>query len=132
MKHTWMVWIGTAAVSAACASGPGQQSDQRTAASVVTAPAELTELASSIEAGGIVRARVTALIESRVMAPIVDVRVGAGDRVRRGQVLVTLDARDLRAAEARAQAATLSAAESISVTRSRSWRVKSRRCCFRV
>jgi RND family efflux transporter MFP subunit len=41
------------------------------------------------------------------------VRVRAGDRVRRGDVLVTLDARDLRANDARAQAATLSAAESV-------------------
>jgi multidrug efflux pump subunit AcrA (membrane-fusion protein) len=47
------------------------------------------------------------------MAPIVDVRVRAGDRVRRGDVLVTLDARDLRANDARAQAATVSAAESV-------------------
>jgi len=45
------------------------------------------------------------------MAPIVDVRVRAGDSVRRGDVLVTLDARDLRANDARAQSATLSAAE---------------------
>jgi multidrug efflux system membrane fusion protein len=56
---------------------------------------------------------VTALIASRVMAPIVDVRVRAGDRVRRGDVLVTLDARDLRANDVRAQAATVSATESV-------------------
>jgi multidrug resistance efflux pump len=47
------------------------------------------------------------------MAPIVDVRVRAGDRVHRGDVLVTLDARDLRADNARAQAATVSATESV-------------------
>jgi multidrug efflux pump subunit AcrA (membrane-fusion protein) len=82
-------------------------------ASVATAAAEVTDLASSIEAGGVVRSRVTALIASRVMAPIVEVRVRAGDRVRRGDVLVTLDARDLRANDARAQAATLAAVESV-------------------
>jgi len=113
MKYVWAVWIGTAAFAAACASTSGHQPEQRAPVSVVTAPAELTELASPVEAGGIVRARVTALIASRVMASIVDVRVGAGDRVRRGEVLVTLDARDLHAADARAQAATLSAAETV-------------------
>ena len=108
-----MIWIGAAAFSTACTSSPVHQADDRAAAPVVTAAAELTELTSSVEAGGVVRARVTALIASRVMAPIVDVRVQAGDRVRRGDVLVTLDARDLRANDARAQAATLSAAESV-------------------
>lgn len=113
MKPTWIILIGAAAFSAACDSSPGHKPDERTAAPVVTAAAEVTDLASSIEAGGVVRARVTALIASRVMAPIVDVRVRAGDRVRRGDVLVTLDARDLRANDARAQAATLSATESV-------------------
>jgi multidrug efflux pump subunit AcrA (membrane-fusion protein) len=112
VKPTWIIWIATAAVSAACTS-PGHTADERSVASVATATPELTDLASSIEAGGIVRSRVTAIIASRVMAPIVDVRVRAGDRVRRGDVLVTLDARDLRANDARAQATTLSAVESV-------------------
>jgi multidrug efflux pump subunit AcrA (membrane-fusion protein) len=107
------VWIGAAALSAACASPPGHKPDERTATPVDTAAAQVTELASAVEAGGVVRARVTALVASRVMAPIVDVRVRAGDRVRRGEVLVALDARDLRANDARAQAATVSAAESV-------------------
>jgi multidrug efflux pump subunit AcrA (membrane-fusion protein) len=80
---------------------------------VATATADLTELVSSIEAGGIVRPRVTAVIASRVLAPIVDVRVRPGDRVHRGDVLMTLDARDLRANDARAEASAVSAAESV-------------------
>jgi multidrug efflux pump subunit AcrA (membrane-fusion protein) len=82
-------------------------------ATVVTATPELTDLASSIEAGGIVRSRVTAIVASRVMAPIIDVRIRAGDRVRRGDVLVTLDAREMHAQDARAQATALSAVESV-------------------
>ena len=113
MRHTWIVWIGIATFSAACASPSGRTTDQRAAVSVVTAAAELTELASSVEAGGIVRPRMTALVASRVMAPIVDVRVRAGDRVRRGDALVILDSRDLRADDARAQAAAVSAGESV-------------------
>jgi membrane fusion protein, multidrug efflux system len=113
VRHTWIAWIGMAVLAPACASPPPHTSAAGTPKSVTTAPAELTELASSIEAGGVVGARVTALIASRVMAPIVDVRVRAGDRVRRGDVLVTLDARDLRANDVRAQAATVSATESV-------------------
>jgi RND family efflux transporter MFP subunit len=113
VKATWSLWIGAAALAAACTPSPAHTPDERAATPVATAEAEVTEVASSMEAGGVVRARVTALIASRVMAPIVDVRVRAGDRVRRGDVLVALDARDLRANDARAQAATLSAAESV-------------------
>jgi multidrug efflux pump subunit AcrA (membrane-fusion protein) len=113
VKHTWIVLIGAAAFSAACGVSPGHKPDERAAAPAVTAAVEMTDLASSIEAGGVVRARVTALVASRVMAPILDVHVRAGDRVHRGGVLVTLDARDLRANNAKAQAETLSAAESI-------------------
>jgi RND family efflux transporter MFP subunit len=79
---------------------------------VATAPAETIELPSSIEAGGIVRARITALVASRVMATITAVHVRAGDRVRRGDPLVTLDARDFHADQTRAEAALLSASES--------------------
>jgi RND family efflux transporter MFP subunit len=112
VKPIWIVLTGAAVFSVACASPPSHTSGER-AASATTAAAEVTDLASSIEAGGVVRARVTALIASRVMAPIVDVRVRAGDRVRRGDVLVALDARDLQANDARARAATVSAAESV-------------------
>ena len=112
VRHTWIVGMGIMAFSAACATPSGHQADAHAAASVATASAELTELPSSVEAGGVVRARGTALVASRVLAPIVEVRVQAGDRVHRGDVLVMLDARDLRANDARAQAAMLSATES--------------------
>src|SRR5690606_32431900 len=52
---------------------------------------------SVVEAGGLVRPRTSALVTSRLMAPVREVRVSPGDLVRRGQVLVTLDARDLQA-----------------------------------
>src|SRR5690606_24250227 len=38
-----------------------------------------------------------ALVTSRLMAPVREVHVAPGDVVRQGQVLVTLDARDLQA-----------------------------------
>ena len=57
------------------------------------------------------RARATAVIASRVMAPVAVVHVRAGDRVRRGAPLVTLDAREITANSTRASAALASAIE---------------------
>lgn len=113
MKRMGVVLIGIAAACAACASPSTRTADERRPVSVSTVVAELTPLPSSVEAAGTVYPRVTALVASRVMAPIVDVRVAAGDRVHRGDVLVTLDARDLLADHARAEASALSAAESV-------------------
>jgi RND family efflux transporter MFP subunit len=73
---------------------------------------DLRDIASSFEAGGVVRARATALIASRVMAPINQIHVNPGDRVRRGAALVTLDGREIEANKGRAEAASLSAVES--------------------
>jgi RND family efflux transporter MFP subunit len=77
--------------------------------SIVTV--ESADLESSFEAGGIVRARTTAAVASRLMAPILAVHVAAGDRVRRGAPLVTLDSREIEANRSRAAAAFASAVE---------------------
>jgi RND family efflux transporter MFP subunit len=66
-----------------------------------------SEWPATYEAGAVVRARQTAVVSARVVAPILEVRVAAGDRVRRGQTLVVLDGRELRAQAARASAGTL-------------------------
>src|SRR6476659_1162468 len=56
------------------------------------------------EATGTVRARTTATISSKLMGYAREVRAQIGDRVREGQLLVVLDARDLEASVARAEA----------------------------
>jgi RND family efflux transporter MFP subunit len=66
--------------------------------------------ASHVNAGGTVQATTSALITSRIMAPVREVRVAPGDRVRAGQVLVVLDDRDLGAI-ARGAASGVTAAE---------------------
>jgi RND family efflux transporter MFP subunit len=78
---------------------------------VLLGQAETVELPQPFESGGVVRARLTATIASRVMAPIAVVHVRPGDRVRRGAPLVTLDARESTANNARAGASLKSAAE---------------------
>jgi len=56
------------------------------------------------EATGTVRARTSATISSQVMGYVEQVSVQVGDRVREGQILVTLDARELEEAVRGAEA----------------------------
>jgi len=60
---------------------------------------------STYEATGTVRARTSAVLSSRLMGYVREVKVQAGDRVREGQPLVTLDTRDLDIGARRAEAA---------------------------
>jgi RND family efflux transporter MFP subunit len=69
--------------------------------------------AAMVEAGGLVQARTTAVVTSRLMAPVREVRVAPGDQVRAGQVLVVLDDRDLGAQARSAQSAALAAEQSV-------------------
>ena len=57
------------------------------------------------EATGTVRARTSATIAAKWMGYVREVKVQVGDRVREGQLLVVLDARDLDASASRAGAA---------------------------
>jgi RND family efflux transporter MFP subunit len=95
------------ATMAAC-GGDDPESPQRATAAiqVTTARAAVEQMTERLEAGGTVAAGESALISSRVVAPILEVRVTAGDQVRRGDVLVVLDARDVadHARQARAGA----------------------------
>ena len=111
MKHPVIGFVLAAFAGASCASQPPQTANDRAAVTVAVDRVDVRDVASSFEAGGIVRARATALIAGRVMAPIIHVHVNPGDHVRRGAVLVTLDARDIQANKDRAVAASLSAAE---------------------
>jgi len=76
---------------------------------VVVATVGMTDIADTFEAGGVVQARTTATIMSRIPAPVRDVRVVPGDRVRAGQVLIALDGTDLAAHARSARAAALAA-----------------------
>jgi multidrug efflux pump subunit AcrA (membrane-fusion protein) len=100
-------------LAAACTSTPRAASrPEGSPVAVSTARAAITDVATRFDAGGIVRARATAAIASRVMAPIVEIHVRPGDRVRRGQPLMTLDAREIVASKTQAEAAALAADQS--------------------
>ena len=92
--------VDPAAAASAAVAGP---------IPVTIARVAMTDVASPIDAGGVVQARTTATITARILAPVREVRVSPGDRVREGQTLVVLDARDLAAAARAARSAALAA-----------------------
>lgn len=92
-------------------AGCGEAPKENPAASsvrpvTVTAVTAATETWPSIyEAAGTVRARASAAISAKLMGYVREVKVQAGDHVRQGQMLVTLDTRDLDVSSRRAEAA---------------------------
>lgn len=107
MRKTSLSLIAVLAVLAGCSSQSATNAvaPDAPAAVVHTAAAAVEEWPSLYEATGTVRARTTAVISAKLMGPVREVKVQAGDRVKQGQALVTLDARDLDVAELRAEAA---------------------------
>lgn len=107
-------FVAFAVMFAACAAPkPSSQAPAGPPVDVTIARAELADLPSPIEAGGVVRARLTAPVAARLMAPIADVKVRAGARVRRGDTLVVLDGREMSANKARAQAGLAASQQAI-------------------
>lgn len=102
----------TAVAVGACGRAGEPERATRPPIDVRVAQATTETLADRHEAGGIVQAREAATLTSRIMAPVREVRVRPGDRVRTGQVLVVLDDRDLAAEARRARAAGTAAEES--------------------
>lgn len=106
--------IPAVVLAVVAAAGCGTSTDTTAAAptnavEVRVARVESQPIANTFEAGGVVRARMTAQMNSRIVADVRDVTVRAGDRVRRGQIVATLDGRELAARRAQAQASLAAA-----------------------
>lgn len=97
---------------AACGTTPGARPDNSPAVAVTTAAARQMDWPAQFDAGGVLRARTTATVASRLLAPVLAVRVRPGDKVRQGQPLIDLDAAGLGAQATRASAAVTAATES--------------------
>lgn len=94
------------ALAAAACTGPAERPEvvTRTPAAVITEAATMRPIRHTFEAGGVVAARTTAAIASRIVATVLSVKVAPGDRVRAGHPLIALDARDLEASRDQAVA----------------------------
>jgi RND family efflux transporter MFP subunit len=107
-QRTSSLLVGVALVTGltlpACSRSAKTASEPADAIPVTVATAGMAELADTFEAGGIVRARTTAALMARILAPVREVRAVPGDRVRSGQVLIVLDGRDLAAQARRVRA----------------------------
>ena len=98
------------AVSAAACGGSETAREQASAPiDVHVARAAVQPMEQTFEAGGVIRARITAHVTSRIAAEVREVRVQPGDRVRQGQIVAVLDDRDLAARRSQAQASYLAA-----------------------
>jgi len=92
---------------AGCSEAPREAEPTAPAAplAVNLVTAAVQQWPSIYEATGTVRARSSAIISAKWMGYVREVKVQVGDRVREGQLLVALDARDLDASSGRAAAA---------------------------
>jgi RND family efflux transporter MFP subunit len=84
---------------------------------VTVAPVAAIDTAERLEAGGVVAARESASISSRIVATIAGIHVKAGDRVRARDVLVTLDARDVAEHTGQARAGAVAAEKALAHAR---------------
>lgn len=111
-RHLLVLPLLAGVVVSACGGGHPETGHEPQAppTDVQVQAARLESLAQPVEIGGVVRARTTATLVSRVVANVEQVLVRPGDKVRAGQTLIRLDARELAANRARAQA-SLAAAE---------------------
>ena len=90
-----------------CGEGPQEKraTPEPRAVGVTTVSVATETWPSLYEATGTVRARISTPISAKLMGYVREVKVQVGDRVREGQLLVTLDARDLDVSSRRAEAA---------------------------
>ncbi len=108
-----IILLSIAGIATACTSAERPAAAEPPQADATLVRAEMADLPSQFEAGGVLHAKWTSAVASRVLAPITEVRFRPGDRVRRGQVLVVLDGRDLQAQAERAAAALTGARQAI-------------------
>ena len=85
------------ALLSSCGNQPPSRPATSPSASVAVQVATVStqEWPAVYEATGTIRARTAGTISSQVMGYVQQVNVQAGDRVRQGQILITLDAREL-------------------------------------
>ena len=107
MRFILVPTLASMAILSGCGGGDARPKAATASAAipVQTATVGTQQWPGVYEATGTVRARTAAVISSRVMAYVQQVAVQVGDRVREGQLLITLDAQDLDTNVRRAEAA---------------------------
>jgi RND family efflux transporter MFP subunit len=112
-KTFWIPLVAVTVAVSASACG-GAEPDPLVAAdaaqvAVTLDAAAMTSMPQTFEAGGALVARQTAVLSSRILAPVLRVNVSPGDRVRRGQVVIEFDGADIAGRAAGASSSLASA-----------------------
>jgi RND family efflux transporter MFP subunit len=105
MKIQFAITLVSLAALGGCSSHEARKAPSPSQpVAVQTAAVETVAWPDSYDAIGTVRARKAATISSKLMGYVREVKVRVGDRVRPGQTLLSIDARDLEANRQRAEA----------------------------
>ena len=83
MKTNTTLVVILAVLAPACARPARETTDPQPPLPVTVAPVTTANLPQTFEAGGVVQARTTATLTSRILAPVREVRVAPGARVPR-------------------------------------------------
>lgn len=103
-RFALLITLATAAAgAAACGGGKVAESAAAAPIQVTVERVAMRPLPDVIEVGGTVRSRNSAVLTSRVVGQVREVRVAPGQHVKRGTVLVTLDSREMNANRSRAE-----------------------------
>lgn len=87
---------------------------EKKAPSLKTVKVQTFETPGEVTVSGTVSSKDTAIIAARILGPIIELNVDAGDKVQKGQVLVKIDTRELQEKVAEAEAAMASAKADLS------------------
>jgi RND family efflux transporter MFP subunit len=127
MKPILSQAILLAALAAGC--GSGEAGDTTRAATAVTSDTQSftvrdTTISATFESAGIAEAIARATLSTKLMGSVTDVLVREGDRVRKGEPLVRIDARDVEARRAQVDAGIAAAEASYQDARSQAERFR--------
>ena len=102
-------------IMAGCGKEPAAKTEAapQTPVSVKTVTVNKVEWPATYEATGTVKARASAQVASRVIGYVREVKVSAGDHVSAGQLLASIDARDLDSGAQQAAAGVIEAQSAI-------------------
>lgn len=108
----WPVILILSGAAACSRDSAPVRGEAQPAVDVRVVAAAVVPVSQTFEAGGVVKARMTAQMSPRIAAELRELTVQPGDRVRKGQVVAVLDDRDLAANRARAHASVAAAQSS--------------------
>ncbi len=104
MKSFLAIMIVIAFLGAGCSTKETQPPEKRDV-KVATAAVVVDEVADTVQSVGTIEAKREALLSARIMGRIKSVRAEEGDRVKKGQLLVEIDADEIRAKKSEAEQA---------------------------